>query len=79
MRYYIILIVGDLLNPVFMDKNIFKGDENKSESYLRRRDLLLGLMKRERWCDIDDRPRRPLKIKPPTNFVDISKRRNQFL
>ena len=57
----------------------FPGDENKSESYLRRRNLLLGLMKNQRLDDVDDRPRKPLKQKVAINFIDPTKYRNNLL
>lgn len=62
-----------------MDDMYFPGDENKSESYLRRRNLLLGLMKNHRWDDVDDRPRKPLKQKVAINFIDPTKYRNNLL
>jgi hypothetical protein len=62
-----------------IDDMYFPGDENKSESYLRRRNLLLGLMKNQRWDAVDDRPMKPLKQKVEINFIDPTKYRNNLL
>jgi hypothetical protein len=49
-------------------------DKDKDESYIRRRDLLLQMMKRQQW---DDEPKQPSKKKGPKPKQQIPKTNNQ--
>lgn len=59
----------------------FPGDENKSESYLFRRDWLLDRMKKTNWnveekISTSNKGRKPKPIPKPQ--IDLTKPRNKF-
>lgn len=61
-----------------MNIEVFPGDENKTESYIRRRNLLLNKMKKDNWDFEDIKIKKPLKQKKQVYYIDLIKTRNKF-
>jgi len=65
-----------------MSQETFPGDEDKSESYIRRRNLLLSFMRNQKWDEPNEskpskpRGRKPAPPKKPQ--IDLTKPRNKF-
>lgn len=58
----------------------FPSDEGKSENYIRRRNLLLEQMRKQKWDDPEEcaYKKRGRKIKPqPQAVIDLTKPRNK--
>jgi GH24 family phage-related lysozyme (muramidase) len=61
-----------------MNIEVFPGDENKTVSYIDRRNSLLQKMKKENWDIEEQKIKKPLKQKQKVYYVDFSKTRNKF-
>lgn len=56
-----------------MNIEVFPGDENKTVSYINRRNSLLQRMKRENWDIEEQKIKKPLKQKQKTYYAYFNK------